>query len=206
MIPAAMQPGGLAARRRNSKITFRETNQGVAFSERARDAQLDARLEATLRALGLLVMVGGGALSLGAVQMGHSLLVSLGFAVAFAFVGFSIHRHARSGMRSELRLDTRNGKVRLGNVNARGDFTEKRVFRKQDMESFFIQRSKTPGKSRLYVRLKRNAQRVAMLEAPESELVPVLERLFEALFGEQRKPGGRVRTRVNGNMILADFG
>lgn len=152
-----------------------------------------------LRSLGLLIILCGGAVPF----LGLPVLPTLGFALAFAFVGFSLYRYANNGFRTEVRIDTRFGKVRIGTVNAMDDFSEKRAFARSEVESFFIQRS-TSRPARLCLRLKSRAQPMVLFAGPEDDLLPSFERIVEALF-IKKGSGQRVQTRANDQFIHATF-
>ncbi len=188
-------------RRRSQRalIASRETNWGVIVSEVALDKRALAFTESTLRYFGLLVVLASGTIPF----LNLPVVTTLGLALAFVFVGFSIFRHANNGFRRELRIDTRFGNVRVGTVNAAGDFYERQSFRKPDVESFFIQRSKTHV-GRLCMRLKKSAQPVVLFKGPEDDLIPSFERIVEALYVEKGS-GKRVKTRANDRFINATF-
>lgn len=126
-----------------------------------------------------------------------------GFALAFVFIGFSLFRYASNGFLSQLRVDTRFGGVRIGTINAAGDFSEKRAFPRSEVESFFIQRSASKP-AKLCLRLKSKAQPLVLLRGNEDELLRPFERIVEALF-VKKGSGKRVTTRANGNFIHATF-
>ena len=184
---------------RRALITNRETNWGVVVSEVALDKRALAFTEAALRYLGLLVILTSGAIPF----LGLPVATTLSLAVAFVFVGFSIFRHANNGFRRELRIDTRFGNVRVGMVNAAGDFSERQSFSRAEVESFFIQRSKTRV-GRLCMRLKKGAQPVVLFKGPEDDLLPSFERIVEALY-TKKGSGKRVQTRANDRFINATF-
>lgn len=199
MKAAILGLGAEASRHGTTCITCRETNWGVVVTEAVPNPKSDALAETALRSLGLLVTLGGGALSLvvGPANTGHPTLTTFGLALAFAFVGFSIYRHANCGIRSEIRVDTRLEYIRAGSVNSNQDFSARRAYRADQIEGIFIRQPKT-GHARLYLRLKRNAQEIAILEGEESELAPVLVRLDQMLFA---KRGGsrRHQARTKGS-------
>ena len=206
MAMAQAMTWGLGERRQSAAIERRETNWGVVITEKVPDSRLVELAETVIRSFGLLIILGGGALTLfvSVSNQNNSMLFSLGMAMAFILVGFSTYRYANNGFRAELRIDSRFGEVRLGSVNSSGDFTAKRVSRKSDIESFFVMRSKQ-GKAKLCMRMRNNSQRVDLFEGPEKELVPALERIVEALFAQKGK-AGRVRTKVTNRFIHASFG
>lgn len=185
------------------RIARRETNFGVVFTETVRNARMEAFTEGVLRCLGLMVMLGGTVLSLGQVVIGSSEFEKFGMTLAFIFVGFSVYRYATSGMRSEIRIDSRFGFIRIGTVDCHNDFTEKKAFRKDQLQSFFILRSKTQD-AKLCMRVKNRTNQFILLEGSENDLVPVLERLYEVFFPPQNARQ-RVQTRVEGDLIQARF-
>lgn len=203
MFTAVLDAGVAPARSSHARIARRETHFGAVFTETTRNAKVEAFTEGVLRSLGLLVMLGGGVLSLGQVIIGNSEFDKFAMTLAFIFVGFSVYRYATVGMRSEIRIDSRFGFLRIGSVDCRNDFTEKRAFRKSQLQSFFILRSNT-GKAKLCMRAKKSPNQFILLEAAEKELIPVLERLYEVFFPPKTK-GKRVQTRVEGDVIQASF-
>ncbi len=203
MFTAVAEVGMAPVRREGTQITRRETSFGVVFTEKARNPAAEAFAEAVLRCLGLLVMLGGTVLSLGQVVIGSSEFAKFGMTLAFIFVGFSVYRYATSGMRSEVRIDSRFGHLRIGTVDCRNDFTEKKGFRKDQIQQFFILRSRTSN-AMLCMRARNRVTQYILLEAPESELIPVLERLYEVFF-PPKNARQRVQTRVEGDLIQARF-
>lgn len=203
MFAATMDMGAQPMGASRPRINRRETNFGVVFTESAKNPKLEAFTEGVMRCLGLLVMLGGTVLSLGQVVVGSSEFEKFGMTLAFIFVGFSVYRYATSGMRSEIRIDSRFGFIRIGTVDCRNDFTEKKAFRKEQLQTFFILRSKT-GNAKLCMRAKNKTNQFFLLEGSESELVPVLERLYEVFF-PPKNARQRVQTRVEGDLIQARF-
>jgi hypothetical protein len=203
MFAATLDLGARPIAGSRPRIARRETNFGVVFTETVKNARMEAFTEGVLRCLGLLVMLGGTVLSLGQVVVGSSEFEKFGMTLAFIFVGFSVYRYATSGMRSEIRVDSRFGFIRIGTVDCRNDFTEKRAFRKDQLETFFILRSKTSD-AKLCLRVKNKPNQFILLEGSENDLVPVLERLYEVFF-PPKNPRQRVQTRVEGDLIQARF-
>ena len=203
MLTAVLDAGAPPVWSTHAPIARRETNFGVVFTETTRNAKVEAFTEGVLRSLGLLVMLGGGVLSLGQVIVGNSEFDKFAMTLAFIFVGFSIYRYATVGMRSEIRIDSRFGFLRIGSVDCRDDFTERKAFRQSQLQNFFILRSKT-GKAKLCMRAKNSPNQFILMEGSEAELIPVLERLYEVFFPPKRK-GSRVQTRLEGDMIQARF-
>ena len=88
-------------------------------------------------------------------------------------------------------------------MDCRNDFTEKKGFRKDQIQQFFILRSRTSN-AKLCMRARNRVTQYILLEAPESELIPVLERLYEVFF-PPKNARQRVQTRVEGDLIQARF-
>ena len=193
-------------RQQSSAIERRETNWGVVITEKVQDKRLVGFAETIIRSFGLLIILCGGALTLfvGVSAGEASMVFSLGMALAFVLIGFSTYRYANNGFRSELRIDSRFGEVRLGSVNFSGDFAAKRVSRKSEIESFFVMRSRK-GKAKLCMQMRKDSQRVDLFDGAETDLVPVLERIVAALFARTGKVG-LVRTMADDRFIRASFG
>ena len=91
--------------------------------------------------------------------------------------------------------------VRLGSVNAEGEFSPNRTVRKQDVDSLFIQRSKKDA-AKLCMRLKDDPRRVTLMVGPEDELVSPLKRVFETLFAD-KSDKRRAMTKIHASTIEA---
>ena len=180
-----------------SKITSRKTSWGIIVTDSSLAKQIISFAEFSLRVTGLLMALGGGAMPFFSLPVATEIFLAL----AFATVGFLIYRFAKNGLRTELRIDTRIGGVQAGKINASGDFYKKRAFPRATIGSFFIQRSKTrPAK--LCLRLKENAQPIALFQGTEDDLLPAFEGIVEALF-VKKGSGKRVKTRANDQFIHA---
>lgn len=182
---------------RRPKITSRVTIWGVVVTEASYPKKVYSLAELSLRILGLLIALGGGAMPF----VSLSISAKVGLALAFALVGLLIYRYAKNGLRTELRIDTRIGGIQAGKSNSDGDFAKQRVFPRATIESFFIQRSKT-GAAKLCLRLKENLQPIALFQGTEDDLVPAFEGIIEALF-VKKGSGKRVKTRANDQFIHA---
>ena len=187
------------------QVRSRETNWGVVVTEVRRDRKTLVAAETILRSAGILITLTGGALPViaNSVLQSGPAFPAMGLAAACAFIGYSLHRYASTGFRSELRIDVRFGWVFIRTVNSEDELTPKRSIQRPDVESFFIGRARS-GTARLCMRLKRKSRRVVLMVGPENELVAPLKRTFETLFSEKGNRR-RARTRVTGDTIQASF-
>lgn len=187
------------------RISSRETNWGVVVTEVRSDRKTLAAAETILRSSGILITLTGGALPViaSSVLQSGPAFPAIGLAAACAFIGYSVHRYASTGFRSELRIDVRFGWVFIGTVNSDDDFTPKRSIQRHDVESLFIERTRS-GTARLCLRLKKKSRRVVLMAGPENELVAPLKRTFETLFSDKGNRR-RARTRATGDIIQASF-
>lgn len=189
----------------NSNFRIRKTNWGFAITDTS-DRMHGNALEKAMKAMGILLIPIGGMLLLAPSQSSAEgiPLTNIGLAVASAFVGIALFAYAKRGMVKELRVDPYKKEVRLGTLNANGDFTLRRTIDTSAAQSFFLIRASAPNPARLCARMKKGGQVIRLLSGSESELVPVLERISEALRPADL-PKKRVRTRVTGAFIHATF-
>jgi hypothetical protein len=131
-------------------------------------------------------------------------LTNLGLACAMAIVGLALFAYADRGLGDELHVDPYKGEVRIGTVNAKGKFRTRKTVSAKDTQSFFLLRAAAPAPASLCMRRKNRDQVVKIMKGPEVELVPVLERIAEAL-RPSNMANKRVRTRVTGAFIHARF-
>ncbi len=191
--------------RNERHVASRETNWGVVVTEMRGDKASLAAAETLFRVAGMLIILLGGALPLltGGLVTYAPVAPVLGIAAACALIGFSLHRYASTGFRSELRIDVRFGWVFLGTVNSDNDFTSKRAIHRRDVESLFIERAKS-GSAKLCVQLKDKSRKVVAMVGPEEELIAPLKRTFETLFSEHDLRR-RAITRIEGNTVQVAF-
>lgn len=169
-------------------------------------------LEFLFKVVGALLIPAGGIVMLlptlllpGAEHSTLFLAGQFGLLAAFIFVGVALHRWAGKGFRPKVEVDATRSEVRLGTVNADGDFHLRATYPVSQIESFFIIRSANPsGASKLKMRLKTGTQTVSVVEGPEASLIPILERITLTLRPPQMK-NRRVRTKTTGRFIRMSF-
>ena len=129
----------------------------------------------------------------------------LGLLAAFVLLGIAVHRWAGKGFRTKVQVDATRGEVRIGTVNAEGDFHLRATYPVSQIESFFIIRSGGPAlPAKLKMRLRTGTQTVNVVEGPESSLVPILERMTLTLRPPKMR-NRRVRTKTTGRFIRMSF-
>ena len=73
-----------------------------------------------------------------------------------------------------------------------------------EVQSFFLMRAAPPTPAMLCSRTKKGGQIIKLMKGREAELVPVLERISEAL-KPKHMAKKRVRTRITGAFIHTTF-
>lgn len=199
--------GAPGSSRPNSQLRLRKTNWGFAVTDTSNRIHGNA-IETGLKTMGLLMMPLGATLVFypGA-SNGESLLMSgrLGLAIAMAVVGLALYLYASRGLARELRVDPYNREVRIGSLNAKGDFRLRAKYAADEAQSFFLIRANSPHPARLCMRAKKGGNVVKLINGTEEELIPILERISESL-RPKHLANKRVRTRVTGAFIHATFG
>lgn len=191
--------------RPGSQIRFRRTNWGYAATELANKSS-SAVMEKTLKTLGILMIPLGAALLFipQATQNAGTPLANVALSVACAFVGFALFVYAKRGLVKELHIDPYQRQLRIGTINADGQFSAREKVGAADVESFFLMRARPPAPAQLCSRMKKTGKVVKLIKGSEDELVPILENVSDAL-RPKNMANKRVRTRVSGAIILATF-
>ena len=199
--------GAPGSSRPNSQLRLRKTNWGFAVTDTSNRIHGNA-METGLKTMGLLLIPLGATLVFYPGAKGdETLLMSsrLGLAIAMALVGLALYLYASRGLARELRVDPYNREVRVGSVNSKGDFRLRAKYAADEAQSFFLIRANSPNPARLCMRAKKGGTVVKLINGTEEELIPILERLSEAL-RPKHLAQKRVRTRVTGAFIHATFG
>lgn len=199
--------GAPGSSRPNSQLRLRKTNWGFAVTDTSNRIHGNA-MEAGLKTMGLLLIPLGATLVFypGAASS-EPMLISgrLGLAIAMALVGLALYLYACRGLARELRVDPYNREVRIGSLNSKGAFRLRAKYAADDAQSFFLIRANSPNPARLCMRSKKGGNVVKLINGTEEELIPILERISEAL-RPKHMANKRVRTRVTGAFIHATFG
>lgn len=163
-------------------------------------------MEKTLKTLGILMIPLGAALLFipQATQNAGTPLANVALSVACAFVGFALFVYAKRGLVKELHIDPYQRQLRIGTINADGQFSAREKVGAADVESFFLMRARPPAPAQLCSRMKKTGKVVKLIKGSEDELVPILENVSDAL-RPKNMANKRVRTRVSGAIILATF-
>jgi hypothetical protein len=199
--------GAPGSSRPSSQLRLRKTNWGFAVTDTSDRIHGNA-LEKGLKAMGVFLMPLGALLLLfpgtSAAKDG-SMTVNIGLAIAMALVGFSLFTYATRGLGKELRVDPYKREVKVGSVNSKGNFSLRKTYSANDAQSFFLIRASSPNPAKLCMRTKKGGHVIKLMNGTEEELVPILERISEAL-RPKHMANKRVRTRVTGAFIHATFG
>lgn len=189
----------------NARLRIRKTNWGFAVTDMS-DRIQSKSLEMALKVMGLILVPLGLALPFlraTTTNSGYD-LHSIGVASASALIGIALFFYANRGFGTEMRVDPHKREVRIGSINAKGDFRASRTFQVSKAQSFFLMRSSSPLKAQLCTRGRDGRQVIKLLNGSEAELIPLLERMSEALRPKDL-PQKRVRTHVTAAFIHATF-
>lgn len=189
----------------NSKLRIRRTNSEFVVTDTS-DRLHRITLERTLKAMAFLVVLLAGVILIMAEPTGGSASAfpMLGLASAMVVVALALFAYAHRGLGDELHVDSYRREIRVGTVNAKGDFRTRKTISANEVQSFFLMRAVAPAPAFLCMRRKTGDQVVKIMKGPEAELVPVLERIIES-FRPPNMANKRVRTRVTGAFIHASF-
>lgn len=184
------------------------TTMGFNISE-TRTATYDRTFvaEAALKIVGIVMVPAAGiVLFLPGIDTTSTYLTAQAALIsAFAIVGFALHRYANRGFLSQVRIDTTRGEIRTGTCNTNGDFHHQHTYPVNQIESFFIARSKNAGvPAKLRMRLKTGTNTICLAEGSEDALIPMLERITLAL-KPPKMQNRRVRTEMTGQFIRMSF-
>lgn len=166
-------------------LSIRETSWGFIVSDLP--GQLDVGLveEASLKFFGLVMILAAGVQWLvpGTLYGGNVLLAKFGMMAMFGLVGFALFRHANRGYRAELHVDAAHREVRIATRNSRGQARARKTFAMRDIEECFVDEMAegAQGTARLCFRVSGEDEPVRIATAPQTDLVPVLERLVRDL-------------------------
>lgn len=205
----ALQFGTAGQSASQSQLRVNVTNSGFEISEMATSKYDQAFFAETLTKLIGVLMIPAGGIVLFLPKIAASnvfLFTHIAILAAFVLVGVSVHRYADRGFRRRVQVDTTRREVRIGTVNLDGDFHLRSTYVVNDIESFFIIRSKdtrTPAK--LHMRLKSGTHTVGIVEGSERALMPILERITLGLQPPQMR-NRRVRTKTTGKFIRMTIG
>ena len=189
----------------NSHLRVRKTNSGFVVTDTS-DRLHRIALEKALKAMAFVVVLLSGVILLvpeRAGAMGFA-LSNVGLACAMVIVGLALFAYAHRGLGNELHIDPYKRELRIGTVNAKGDFRIKNTVSAKDTQSFFLMRAASRAPASLCMRRKKGDQVIKVMKGPEAELIPILERITEA-FRPPNMANKRVRTRVTGAFIHASF-
>ena len=140
-----------------------------------------------------MVVLSGAALFLSDAASQTTFETRLVMFLAVSLLCVGIYAFAGQGFRSTLQVDPVRDQLRLGRVNRQNNFTMRQSFSVDDIESLFIARSKEGrSQARLYLRQKSTQESVLLLQAEESELRPLLERIVEHICKRNRNRNSRV--------------
>lgn len=197
--------GAPGSSRPNSQFRVRKTNSGFVVTDTSDRLHRNA-LERALKAMAFLLFPLAGVIFLvpgTAADSGLS-ATNIGLVSAMCIVGLAIFLHASRGLGTELHVDPYKREIRVGTVNAKGNFRARRTMSASDAQSFFLIRANAPAPATLCMRRKKGGQVVKVMKGSETELIPILERISEA-FRPRHLSNKRVRTRVTGAFIHATF-
>jgi hypothetical protein len=189
----------------NVRLRIRKTNWGFAVTDMSDRIQNNS-LEMALKITGLLLVPGGLALPIirgTSASSGYD-SQSMGVAIASALIGIALFLYANRGFGTEMRVDPQKREVRIGSINAKGAFRTSRNFQVSANQSFFLMRSGSPLRAKLCTRGRDGRQVIKLLNGTEAELIPLLERMSEALRPKEL-PQRRIRTHVTAAFIHATF-
>ncbi|MEQ9053591.1 MAG: hypothetical protein RLO38_02680 [Roseovarius confluentis] len=191
--------------RPSSQLRLRKTNSGFAVTDTSDRLHRNA-LEKALKTMGILLLPLGIVLLLApSGQQSQGIPIpGIGLAAAMAIVGFALYVYASRGFGTELRIDSFNREIKIGTVNAKGDFSLRKTIAASETQSLFLMRAAPPKPARLCMRSKKGGHVIKIINGSEEELIPVLERITEA-FRPKHMANKRVRTRVTGAFIHATF-
>lgn len=190
------------------RIRVSASHSGFNISEREADRFDRSALAETAGKLTGVMMIPAGGIVLflpGLLSGPAQIATQAGMLAAFVAVGLGLHRYANRGFRRKIQVDAARGELRIGTINARGQFHLQSAYTVGEIESFFIVRSKdarTPAK--LKMRLRRGAQTVAVIEGGEPSLVPLLEKITLTLRPPQMR-NRSLRTKTTGRFIRMSF-
>ena len=190
----------------NSQLRLRKTNRGFTVTDTS-DRLHNNAIEKAAKGMGILLVPMGAVVLMGqpSFQAGNVPLPSIAIAIGMALVGFALFVYANKGLNKELRIDPYKKEIRVGTVNSKGDFSLRNTITAADAQSFFLMRARPPAPAILCMRKKKGSQVIKLMKGPESDLIPVLERITEAL-RPKHMSNRRVRTRVTGAFIHASLG
>ena len=191
-----------------SRLRVWDSHWGFNVSEKlANKGDKSVLIETATKMAGMLILPASGIVLFlpGIASSSGGAAVQIAMLGAFGFVGFALHRYADKGFRKKVQIDGDRGEVRVGTLNAKGNFHERASYKVNDIESFFIVRSKTPSvPSRLKMRMKNGALTIPLLESSERTLVPILERIIVTLH-PPKKTNRRMRTKTTGRFLRVSF-
>ncbi len=158
-----------------------------------------------MKFLGLTLVLTSGALLV--IGTPESPVIFWARVVLFAVIlvlAVATYIYADRGLRPALQVDPVRKELRLGTINRKGLFTPREQFPVADIESVFLLRAREGRTTtRLHLRLKGSRGVVYVMQASESELTPVLERIAAAVhIQDQRRKSRRMTTR---RVIQFDF-
>lgn len=189
----------------NSQLRLRKTNSGFAVTDTSDRVHRNA-LEWAFKAMSLFLVLFGGVVLFtpGSDAAGGWSLTKLGIAVAMTIVGYALFVYSGRGLGPELHVDPYLQEIRVGTVNARGEFALRRTIPAKETQSFFLIRAASPAPATLCMRRKQGGQVIKIIKGSEAELIPILERISEA-FRPKHLANKRVRTRITGAFVHASF-
>ena len=172
-----------------NRLSTRQTTWGLVISEVHAGRDWSAVAEGALKVISIAVIF--SAIAIWAVPGGAlgsaPLAAKLGMTASFFFVGFAAYQHAARGFNQEIHIDTSRREVRLATRNANGMSRVRRSIPMSNIESCFINRTKSrKGPSYMLLRLKGRQQPFAVAKGSEASLVPILERLAAIVKNSQR--------------------
>ena len=118
--------------------------------------------------------------------------------------GAALRHFSQLGVRRQLQIDSVEGEVRLGYLDAHRQFREMACFPQSDIQSAFLLRSKSTNKpARLAFRLSSAPHPLVVFKCTEAELIPVLN---EITIWANKTSNNRLRRTTTERMIQVEFG